>query len=220
MNKLNFLVLAAGIAAGAQCAETMSASVTAGMDRTTSLLWSTVTSDAVPLWWEYPQGADKAVLIVKGLEREMRREFLAANGETEFLWNVPAAPDAGREEVYELRLEFYAGDAVMEGETLVAGGIGRVCGTGMGSEISVLDSGSSDTVWTRAFPPRAVVPLLDERTESVAVNGEQVAIGFLPGWFGFPVRCSETKEVVLAAGGESLLYNVRGAFGGTVVVVR
>lgn len=208
-------VLSAGVLLAG---ETLSSPVSVNTDALSSLMWRTVSSDSVGLFWSPPTAAVSSKLTIAGIRGEKTMEFDAQT--FSYNWVLPECESDAQEDVYTVRLEFFDENGRIEGETLEASGIGRVCGVGLNSAITVIADGTDNRRWGRTGSSRVVVPLWDHAVTAVEINGVPRTVAAVPGWLGFVAQGGEKYSLSLVSPFGSSYVELMGMSGGTRVVVR
>lgn len=186
------------LSAGALLAgETLSSPVSVNTDALSSLMWRTVSSDSVGLFWTPPTAAVSSKLTIAGIRGEKTMEFDAQT--FSYNWVLPECESDAQEDVYTVRLEFFDENGRIEGETLEASGIGRVCGVGLNSAITVIADGTDNRRWSRTGSSRVVVPLWDHAVTAVEINGVPQTVAAVPGWLGFVAQGGKEYSLSLVS---------------------
>lgn len=183
-----------------------------------SLLWKTVLSDEIELFWRNPSFATSAKLSLVGIKDT--RSVVFSKGETSYSFSLPPCSSEEEEDVYTFRLEFYNGDALLAGETIEAAGIGRVRGVGAGSGVRVIGAGDTDRSWKKVYGGKAVLPVWNVKTERMSVDGKSVEAFDVPGWYGVAVGSGVQKAVALCADAHTYDCTLLGVQSGLNIVIR
>ena len=182
----------------------------------TSSFWRTAFDSEITVPVDFPEGADKATLLVKGLgyEREYADITIADLGENGFTFTLPQAVSPETENVYELTLDF--GNGVKR-----TAKIGLVQGVWDGAEGSTRClAPSTSRAWAKVNG-RAVMPV-PYGTESFTVNGGEVTgLDGAQGWYAIGgLGGGASAALALSADGTVYTASLIGGPCGIKVIVR
>ena len=133
-------------------AGTVSESFTAFLRPDESSFWRTAPGKTVTVPVEFPEGATKATLTVKGDGHSAEYADIATDS---FTFDLPEAKDAASENVYELTLSF--DDAAKTIRTAKIGLIAGLCPDNEGRTRCLAPAGTRK--WNRVRNGRAVLPI-------------------------------------------------------------
>lgn len=173
--------------------------------------WRTIRQDETEISWFWPDGSAAATLTVADsngkalLSTNLAR---AASGDwTNCVWKSRAPADVKEEDVLSIRIAFTDAD----GSALTgyeAKGIGRVGGIG-GTGTRLVCNGTANDVWTKAYAPHMVMPILPG-TLSLTLGTQTQALTGVPGWY--------LLSPIENQGIYSLLYTIEGGFGSASLI--
>ena len=202
---LGTALFAMGLLAGAASGDVVSDPITILTDTAENAFWRTARSNAFDLQWDFPRGATKATLTVKGVKYETRHEDLT---QTSINLQLPAPTVKGGENVYELTLAFDNGDVLTESIGVIAG----VADSGQSGAIRIANPSSQR--WSRCRSV-AVMPIPADAT-SLTVDGQPVdGLDGTFRWFATDANATTPRMVAMTDGAgvhEAGLLSVGGLF--------
>ena len=197
-------VLSAAMCASANAGDTSSPAFVFLRPETSSF-WHTATNGTISLPVDFPDGATRATLSVKGLGY-----FAVYDNVPEGLFDLtlPAATSPDTENVYDLELAF-------DGVVVRRAKLGLVQGRSVDDQGATRCIAPMDGVSWRRVKRRAVLPI-PYGTTSFAINGEAVdtGLGGDQGWYALgPLGAQEKAECEMETAGvlfSATLYGVGG----------
>ena len=182
----------------------------------TSSFWNTATNSTMSLPIDYPNGATKATLEVKGIGYDKTYLDITADSH-ELELPVPDSPQA--ENVYELKLTFNDG-------TVRTAKLGLIQGLSPDSEGSTRCLAPSEGALWNTLKKRAVMPIPYGTTSfTMSVNGGEVTnvdtgLNGAQGWYALKPTTGDHISLSLVANGLNYAATLLGQGDGFFVIVK
>ena len=182
----------------------------------TSSFWNTATNNVMTVPIDFPAGATRATLTVKGVGYSAVYADMP-RGTDSYTFALPAADSPQTENVYDLSLSFDDGTVRMAKLGLIEGLSPNAEGT------TRCLAPANGRVWESVKGGRAVLPVPygaeqisltvngETRTEPTGLNGAQ-------GWFALGVKPGDNVSLSMIANGLSYSASLHGALGFMLIV--